>query len=332
MTRVLINDHLADHFGRTFPYLRLSITDVCNFRCSYCLPDGYKRTSCESFLSQDEIVRLARAFARRGAWKVRLTGGEPTVRPDFLTIAERIRDIEGIRKLAVTTNGYRLPQRAAAFRRAGINAINISIDTLDAAKFKTITGHDRLSDVTDGLHACLDEGFDAVKVNSVLLRGMNDDEIEEILEFIQNKPITWRFIELMRTNDNVAYFEKHHLTGAWLIQQLTARGWSLIPRGEAAGPALEYEHPDSLGRIGVIAPYSKDFCKSCNRLRVSARGELHLCLFGDGGYSLRELLSCDDQIEALCAKVSDLLDYKHSGHYLHQNDSGMTPHLASIGG
>ena len=332
MSRVLITERLADNFGRTFPYLRLSITDVCNFRCSYCLPDGYKKTGCESFLSQDEIVRMARAFARFGAWKIRLTGGEPTVRPDFLKIAERIRDIEGITKLAVTTNGYRLPQRAAAFRKAGISAINISIDTLDAAKFKTITGHDRLADVTDGMKACLDEGFDSVKVNSVLLRGMNDGEIGDILDYVQDKPIAWRFIELMRTNDNVAYFEKHHLTGAWLTQQLLERGWTPAPRNEAAGPALEYEHPASMGKIGLIAPYSKDFCKSCNRLRVSARGELHLCLFGNGGYSLRSLLQHDDQLAELCEKISDLMDYKHSGHYLHFNDSGMTPHLASIGG
>lgn len=328
MSRVII----SDSHGRTFPYLRLSITDVCNFRCSYCLPDGYRKTGCESFLSQKEILRLVTAFSHMGAWKIRLTGGEPTVRPDFLEIAQGISTLAGIRKLAVTTNGYRLPQRAASYRKVGISAINISIDTLDPATFKTITGHDRLGDVTEGLHACLEEGFETVKVNSVLLRGLNDGELDTILDFVHDKPVAWRFIELMRTNDNVEYFHQHHLSGAWLTDQLLSRGWSLAPRSEAAGPAQEYQHSSSQGHIGLIAPYSKDFCKSCNRLRVSARGELHLCLFGSGGHSLRPLLQRNDQIGELCETVSSLLDLKHAGHYLHQGNSGTTPHLASIGG
>lgn len=324
--------HLADNFGRRFPYLRLSVTDVCNFSCSYCLPDGYKKTGCERFLNQDEIIRLVRAFAALGVWKIRLTGGEPTVRPDFIQIAQQISSIPGIEKLAFTTNGYKLPERAQSFYDAGLRAINVSIDSLNAAQFKTITGHDRLDEILYGLEACQNAGFESVKVNTVLLKGYNDNELDKFIDFVQDKPVSLRFIELMRTGDNQAYFKEHHLRGTRVSERLLAQGWRMKPRIEGAGPAQEFEHPESIGTIGLIAPYSKDFCKSCNRLRMSAKGALHLCLFGDGGYSLRHLLQSDDQHEELEEKIMALMNFKKSAHFLHDNNSGVRDHLASIGG
>ena len=161
---------------------------------------------------------------------------------------------------------------------------------------------------------------------------MNDHEIDDFLDFVADKPVSLRFIELMRTGDNGDYFAARHLPGSCVTQRLSARGWTLKPRADGAGPALEYGHKDSRGTIGLIAPYSRDFCKTCNRLRVSAKGNLHLCLFGEGGYSLRPLLQADDQCEALQDKIIALMNFKKSAHFLHEGNSGATPHLASIGG
>lgn len=323
---------IADNFGRRFPYLRLSITDVCNFRCSYCLPDGYKKSGCESYLSRQEIVRLVKAFAQLGVWKIRLTGGEPTVRPDFTDIAKDVSNVPGIRKLAFTTNGYKLPERAQSYFDAGLRAINISIDSLKPEQFHDITGHDRLAEILEGIEECFRAGFETVKINTVLLNGMNDQEIDNFIDFVIDKPVSLRFIELMRTGENGNYFASHHLPGTFVTERLLARGWALKPRIDGAGPALEFGHRDSLGTIGLIAPYSKDFCKTCNRLRVSAKGNLHLCLFGEGGHTLRPLLQADAQAEDLQDMIMSLMNFKKSSHFLQDGDTGATPHLASIGG
>lgn len=323
---------IADNFGRRFPYLRLSLTDVCNFKCTYCLPDGYKKSDCESFLNQDEVLRLVTAFAELGAWKIRLTGGEPTVRPDFIEITQKIASIPGIKKLAFTTNGYKLPQRAQSYYDAGLRAINISIDSLNTAQFRTVTGHDRLQEVLEGIDACYDAGFKTIKINTVLLKGLNDRELEDFIQFVQDKPLSLRFIELMRTHDNQDYFKTHHLPGSHVTDRLLSQGWTIKQAQPGSGPAIEFQHSKSLGTIGLIAPYSKDFCKSCNRLRMSAKGSLHLCLFGEGGYSLRHLLQSDDQRDVLKSKIMDLMNFKKSAHFLHDDNSGVRDHLASIGG
>lgn len=326
------NFGLSDNFGRKFPYLRLSLTDICNFKCRYCLPDGYKKPEKTYFMSFEEITRLVRAFAELGIWKIRLTGGEPVLRRDFLDIAKMISETKGIRRVALTTNGYKLPQMVNKIHKAGVSALNISIDSLKSQKFKDITGHDRLEEISKGLEMAMDAGFDAVKVNVVLMRGVNDVELPDFIEWVKDKKISLRFIELMRTGDNVEFFGKRHLSADILREILEKDDWSKIPRKEGSGPAIEYEHAQYEGTIGIIAPYSKDFCKSCNRLRVSAKGKLHLCLFGEGGYDLREFLQSDCQKEELQARILRLLRFKDESHYLHQNISGATPHFASIGG
>ena len=323
---------MTDAFGRRFPYLRLSVTDVCNFRCTYCLPQGYKKSGGDAFLNISEIRRAVEAFAGIGTWKIRLTGGEPTVREDFVEIARVVSSIQGIRKVAFTTNGYKLPERAQAYFDAGLRSINISIDSLDAQKFHAVTGHDRLKDATDGVTAALDAGFHTVKVNVVLLKGVNDDGLNDFLSFIKNRPVSLRFIELMQTGDNLEFFMKHHVSASLLQQQITASDWKLLPREEGAGPANEYVHPGFQGSIGIIAPYAKDFCATCNRLRLSAKGDLHLCLFGAKGHSLRHLMQDDSQKEELQSEIMRLLQFKKISHFLHDGDTGARAHLASIGG
>ena len=323
---------LIDGFGRTFPYLRLSLTEACNYRCSYCLPDGYQANGRPTFLALDEIQRLVRAFAAVGMRKIRLTGGEPSLRKDLPSIIAAVSATPGVQKIALTTNGCLLPRHVGLWREAGLTALNVSLDSLQPARFAAITGHDRFTEVTEGVEMALGLGFDAVKLNAVLLRGLNDDELPAWLEYLRERDIAIRFIELMRTGDNREYFERHHYRAEALEEQLINVGWTLTPRAPDAGPAREYAHPNYRGRIGIIAPYSKDFCAGCNRLRVTARGDLRLCLFGDFGIPLRPLLQSDADQEALIGRIATQLGLKAAGHGLHQGDTGLTPHLASIGG
>jgi len=323
---------LVDTYDRAFPYLRLSITDICNFRCEYCLPDGYKGSGKPNFLSLDEIRRLVTAFAELGVWKIRLTGGEPSVRKDFNEIIDLISHVPGISNTAFTTNGYRLAKNAKSWFEAGMRNLNVSIDSLDRQMFHKITGHDRLPDVLAGIEQALTIGYDSVKVNVVLLKGYNDTALEDYLDYIQKRPVTVRFIELMQTGDNLTYFKKRHLSADVIRDQLLDRGWTQNIRVNGAGPAVNFTHPDYQGAIGLIAPYSKDFCLGCNRLRITATGDLRLCLFGDIGIPLRDLLQHDDQKAELQIRVMKQLDYKKSSHFLAQGETGLIPNLSSTGG
>lgn len=323
---------LVDDFGRRFPYLRLSLTEACNYRCSYCLPDGYLADGRPKFLALEEIQRLVRAFASLGMHKIRLTGGEPSLRKDLVSIIAAVSATPGVSKIAITTNGCLLPRHVATWRDAGLTALNVSLDTLDPERFGAITGHDRFVEVTEGVEQALELGFDSVKLNAVLLRGVNDDELPAWLDYLRERDIAIRFIELMQTGDNKDHFERHHVRADQMEQQLLDAGWTLGARASDAGPAREYAHPNYRGRIGIIAPYSKDFCAGCNRLRVTARGDLRLCLFGDFGIALRPLLQADGDHDALVARIATQLGLKAAGHGLHQGNTGITPHLASIGG
>ncbi len=322
---------LSDSFGRQFPYLRLSITDVCNFRCDYCLPDGYQ-TQLKQFLTLEEIRRLLCACAELGMHKIRLTGGEPTVRRDLIDIIRTAAAIPGIKKIALTTNGYRLEHYAGAFHQAGLDAINVSVDSLDRDKFFKITGHDRLASIIVGINKALQVGFSAIKINVVLMKGVNDVELEKFLAFIKHQAIDIRFIELMQTGTNYDYFKKYHISADVIQIQLIKNGWVRNVRNLDAGPAIMFSHTDYLGKIGIIAPYSKDFCTTCNRLRVSAQGNLHLCLFTSIGYSLRALLKDDSQKTQLKQMITHHLKNKRISHFLSEGDTGINSNFSSIGG
>lgn len=323
---------LTDNFGRQFPYLRLSITDICNFSCDYCLPDGYKCSDKKRFLELHEIKNLVHAFAELGTHKIRLTGGEPTLRRDFNEIVQAISAHGGIAKLAMTTNGYKLKQNIKTWQNAGINALNVSIDTLDRRRFHQLTGHDRLPEIIDGIDHAIALGFEQVKVNAVLLKGVNDDQLETFMAWVKDKPIAVRYIELMQTGDNLDYFNQYHIAAETLQNRLLKQGWRAKKRVEDAGPAVELSHPDYRGSIGFIAPYSKDFCTGCNRLRITATGDLRLCLFGNQGVSLRHLLQHEDQKPQLKMLIQQQLNYKASSHFLALGDTGSTVNLSTIGG
>ncbi len=324
-------ERLTDGFGRRFRYLRLSVTEVCNFRCIYCLPDGYRKTGAQSFLTPTECERVVRAFADLGVSKVRLTGGEPSVRRDLVDIIGRTAATPGVGKVCITTNGWNLDRQVSTWRAAGLTNLNVSIDALDAATFRAITGHDRLKQVIGGLDRALAEGVPTVKVNSVLLRDTVERGFDAFADFVRDRPVAVRFIELMRTEDNTAFFADQHAPGAVLANWLTARGWTRTERGADDGPAVEFSHPDHAGRIGLIAPYAPGFCDSCNRLRVTSKGQLRLCLFGDLGVDLRDLLVADEP-EALRGRIVRALAVKPKGHRLGEGMTGGTRQLAQYGG
>ncbi|HDY7618074.1 TPA: GTP 3',8-cyclase MoaA [Vibrio vulnificus] len=323
-----------DRFHRKFYYLRLSVTDVCNFKCTYCLPDGYQPSGQKnsSFLNLSEIRRVVKAFADCGTSKVRITGGEPSLRKDFTDIIHTVASTQGIKRVATTTNGYRMEKHIGEWKEAGLNQINVSVDSLDPRMFHQITGENKFHQVMSGIDRAFEVGFEQVKVNVVLMKDLNHNELPAFLHWIKHRPIQLRFIELMQTGEMDTLFQQHHVSGVAIRNHLIANGWLLKVKAVNDGPAQVFVHPDYQGEIGLIMPYEKDFCTSCNRLRVSAKGKLHLCLFGDRGVELRDLLQQDDQESDLIARIQSELQTKSVSHFLNEGQTGMTPHLASIGG
>ena len=327
---------LKDSFGRTFPYIRLSITDVCNFKCGYCLPNGYQvdKSDNRKFLHLDEIKRLSKVFSKLGVQKIRLTGGEPTVRKDFFDIIKILKNEAGIKKVVITTNGYHLDDKAKMLVDSGLNGINISIDSLDRNTFKTITGHDRLPEILRGIQNLQNLNFDNIKINAVLLNNINASEkdFNTWANFIKKNKVDFRYIELMRTGDNLDYFNKYHVTSKVFKEYLDKNNWIYQTFGKDAGPSLNYINPEYKGKFGIIAPYSKDFCKTCNRLRITSRGDLRLCLFGNTGISIRHLLQKDDQINELQDLILGQMKFKKESHYLELGETGLTKNLSTTGG
>ena len=324
---------LKDGLGRHLHYLRLSVTDRCTFRCAYCLPDGCGRRDGDSPLSVAEIGRLARAFADLGVWKVRLTGGEPTVRADLLDVVRAVSSVPGVRRIGLTTNGHRLATMATELRRAGLSSVNVSVDSLDPDRFEEITGHAALDRVVAGVEAALAAGIPSVKVNAVLLRDMADDELDRFLAWTARRSLAVRFIELMQTRDNVAYFRAHHVEADELQARLERRGWTRRERDASDGPAIVFGHPAHVGQVGVVAPYSPGFCEACNRVRVSSTGDLNLCLFGDrAAIPLRPYLRSDADARAIGPLVRAAVAEKPASHSLRNGSPGATSTLAAIGG
>ena len=327
---------LTDTFGRSFPYIRLSITDVCNFKCGYCLPNGYQKDNSDNrkFLDINEIKRLAKGLSELGVCKIRLTGGEPTVRSDFFDIVKILKNETGIKKVVITTNGYRLNKISNQISNSGLDGINISIDSLNRETFKVITGHDRLPEIIEGIRNLQNLNFQNIKINAVLLKGINDSEknFDEWSKFIKINKIDLRYIELMQTGEGLDYFKRYHIPAKIFKNYLNKKNWIHQTLGRDAGPSLNYIHPDYKGKFGIIAPYSKDFCKSCNRLRITSRGDLRLCLFGTTGISVRHLIQRDDQLEELKDLILKQLNFKKESHYLELGKTGLTNNLSTTGG
>lgn len=265
---------MTDEFGRKIRYLRLSVTDLCSLRCIYCMPaEGVKKLGHEKILSVEELVEITRAAASLGITKVRLTGGEPLVRRGILDICRGISAIDGITELCVTTNGVLLPELARELKSAGVSRLNVSLDTLDAEKYRRITRVGDLDTVFRGLDAADDAGFTGTKLNCVLMGGINDDEIPDMAALTRSRDIDVRFIELMPIGECAAWDSARFISCETVLERVP----ELVPEGEK-GVSRLYRLPGARGRVGLISPMSHKFCSECDRIRVTADGKLKPCL------------------------------------------------------
>ena len=227
---LLTDNQLIDPSGRIFPYLRLSITDVCNFSCQYCLPNGYRCETKKSFLTISEIKNLATAFAQLGCQKIRITGGEPSLRKDLIEIIQTLKAIPGIHQIAITTNGYKLKERINNWVAAGLTHLNVSVDSLDPKLFESLTGHNRLKDIMQGIKLALELPLQKVKLNAVLLNKINSHQLDDYLGLLKNDKLSLRFIELMQTGDNLEYFNQFHFYKTPWMEHFTIFTKKIISR------------------------------------------------------------------------------------------------------
>jgi len=306
----------TDPYRRKIDYLRLSITDRCNLRCVYCMPEtGVPKLSHPDVLSYEELLRLVRIVTGMGISKIRITGGEPLVRKGVLALCENISRMANVKSLSITTNGVLLSRFAQGLYRAGIKRINISLDTLKADKYAAITRSDCFDQVRQGIETAHRIGFAPIKLNAVVMRGVNDDEIEELGRLTYRFPFHMRFIEFMPFQSD-EYYEKF-LSADEIIQRLS-RVAPLLPAESrnSNGPASHYRFQGALGKIGIISPVSHHFCPTCNRLRLTADGRLRTCLFASEETDLRLPLrqgASDEEIEAV---IRDAIARKPEKHAL----------------
>jgi len=275
---------VIDRYGRDITYLRISVTELCNLRCRYCMPEeGVCKKRHDEMLSEDEIITAVRAAASIGITKLRITGGEPLVKRNIVSICRRAAAVEGIKEVCLTTNGLLLPKYAAQLREAGVSRVNLSLDTLDAQKYAYITRIGTLDDFMAGLDAALSAGFDKVKINAVLIGGFNDDEIRPLAELTVRFPVDMRFIEMMPMYDSGDFGPEAFISAAKVLEALPELE-ALPPDG---GVARLYRLSGAKGRIGLISPIHAHFCASCNRIRLTADGKLKSCLHSEEERSVK---------------------------------------------
>ncbi|MBX7152620.1 GTP 3',8-cyclase MoaA [bacterium] len=284
---------LIDGFNRKIDYLRLSVTDRCNFRCVYCMPsDGMEFVPRDELLTFDEIERIVRVLVNLGIEKIRLTGGEPTVRKDIAELVRRIGRLP-LRSFAMTTNGYLLYDMVEEFWKAGLQRINISLDTLQREKFKQMARFDGFDQVWQAIWKSLAEGLDPVKINMVAMRGINDDEILEFVELARQDPFHIRFIEYMPSSGDYGNtFDSAFIIKTEELKQIVLSKYELQPVMDTVktGPAKVFQIPGFRGKIGFIDPYSDHFCSSCNRIRLTSLGKLKWCLFSNDGLDVKQFI------------------------------------------
>ena len=326
---------MNDSFGRRIEYLRISVTDKCNLRCVYCMPEhGLPWLKHDQILSYEEIAEIVRVMAGMGLRRVRLTGGEPLVRRDLPELVRQLRAIPGIEDIALSTNAVLLGENAEALRAAGIQRVNISLDSLQPARVDALarrTGY--FSSIMDGIAAAERVGFEPLKVNVVLMRGRNDDEVEDFARMTIDRPWHVRFIEVMPVEDNLDVSENNYVSALEILERLRGiAALTPVPGPHGNGPATYFQYAGARGTIGVITPMSHNYCDRCNRMRLTADGQLRPCLFGDIQTNLRDALRSGAPLEPLIAHT---LTIKPERHYLIQGSasgSGGLRALSQVGG
>ena len=325
---------MFDAYGRNIHYLRLSVTDLCSLRCRYCMPEGVPKLAHGDILTYEEFLRLAALFARCGVDTVRVTGGEPLVRPGVEQLVAGLKATPGIRKVTMTTNGVRLAEKLPALLAAGLDSVNISLDTLDAEMFRHITARDELAHVLEGIRAALASGI-PVKLNCVPQAGVNEGELETIAALAQEYPLQVRFIEMMPIGYGVAM---PCISGPELRARFARRWPELAPLSAAQehalgdGPAVYYTVPGWQGSIGFIAAVHGKFCASCNRVRLTSQGFLRPCLASESGTDLRALLRSGADDAALLQAIQNTILAKPREHHFGQGSMPATRGMYRIGG
>lgn len=277
---------MLDSYGRNIEYMRLSVTERCNLRCRYCMPEeGVFKKDHADMLTEEEMIMVVRAAASLGIHKLRLTGGEPLVKKNIVSICEKSASVPGIQEVCLTTNGLLLPQLARDLKNAGVSRLNLSLDTLNPDKYAYITRIGTLEDALKGMETALEAGFTKVKINAVLIGGFNDDEIPELAELSRRYPVDVRFIELMPMLSNEEFGEKAYVSGSKVLLALP----ELVPVKQDGGVAQLFRLPDAQGNVGLIRAVSQHFCAACNRIRLTADGKLKPCLHSREEISIKGL-------------------------------------------
>ncbi|MBQ5668942.1 MAG: GTP 3',8-cyclase MoaA [Peptococcaceae bacterium] len=317
---------MIDKFGRNITYLRLSVTELCNLRCRYCMPaDGVCKKSHTEMLTEDEMIDVVKAAASLGITKARITGGEPLVKKNIVSICERTANVDGIEEVCLTTNAVLLPQYAKPLRDAGVNRLNISLDTLNPEKYAYITRIGVLEDAMQGIQEALDAGFEKVKINAVLIGGFNEDEISSLAELTMQYPIDVRFIEMMPMYDSGDFDETGLVPCAKVLEVLP----ELQIVNASDGVAELYRLPNALGNVGLIRPISAHFCGTCNRIRVTADGKLKPCLHASTEYALKGL-SFDDMKTVMAEAIYHKPQWHGELDTIHRSRAGRN--MNEIGG
>ena len=332
---------LSDRRERRIDYLRISLTDRCNYRCTYCMPEeGVELQPRDRVLTFEEIERLVRVFSAMGVRRLRLTGGEPTVRKGVVDLVARLAAVPGIDEVVMTTNGHLLPDLAAPLRAAGLAEVNVSIDTLDPDRFRALTRRGDLARVIAGIDAALAAGL-GVKLNAVAIRGANEEELADLCRFGWDRGATPRFIEHMPMSDGALYTPGRHLGAAEIRDRIAAAlGAEVTPEVTTTGPEsalprgpARYFRAVPGGRFGIISAMSEHFCDTCNRVRLTSTGELHACLAHDDAVDLRVLLRDGSSDEDIAAAVRGAAAVKRDGHEFQLGGGGgPRKHMVAIGG
>ncbi len=327
-----MNSQLIDPFGRKIEYLRLSVTDKCNLRCFYCLPKGHNKFNPTSQrLTQDEIVRIVRTFTEMGVRRVRLTGGEPLVRKDLGELSTRLSTLPGLEDLSLSTNAGLLAIHATKLKQAGITRINVSLDTLKPERFRDINGGE-LSDTLDGLMAAKTAGFAPLKINMVAMKGINDDEFIDMVNFCLKHDFTLRFIETMPISAAGRNASEHYLK-LHDVEKRLKKSFELIPGVmPGGGPARYVQVKGTRLRIGFITPISQHFCETCNRVRLTSSGTLYLCLGHQHKIELREILRQGLSDADLKTLLNNALALKPERHNFTERPQQVVHFMSSIGG
>jgi len=311
---------LVDTHGRTVRDLRISVTDRCNLRCVYCMPaEGMPWLQRSDLLTYEELTRLARVCIECGVTGVRLTGGEPTVREDLPALVRMLNDIAPDLDLSLTTNALKLPQLARELRDAGLRRVNISLDTLSRERFHQLARRDRLSDVLAGLDAAKAAGFSPIKVNAVLMRGVNDDEAVPLARWARDEGYELRFIEWMPLDFGHTWDRSKLVSADEILAAIGAEfTLELEPGADPSAPATLYRYADGAGRVGVIASVTRPFCGRCDRIRLTADGQIRTCLFAHDEYDLRGLMRGGASDDALEQRLREAVLRKKPGHLINQ--------------